>query len=154
DGDGVVTKLKVKPKTVECGIKAVFASLWNQRAVEERSFARLDHETSGMGISVVPAHDTEGDIVANSVVITRGLNTDDIIAYSLPIQKDNDLVPTPDPGTISEFTLAIFGSETRPPRFTTARFATPKPNVPALKTPVLTEAQMSQMTEIARQVEI
>jgi hypothetical protein len=32
--DGPVTKLEIKPKTPQCGIKGVFASLWNTRAID------------------------------------------------------------------------------------------------------------------------
>src|SRR6185436_4147851 len=51
--DGVTTKLEVSPKSLNCALKGTWASLWNKRAIEERSFARLDHATVGMGIAVV-----------------------------------------------------------------------------------------------------
>ncbi len=44
DDDGDV-KRKVKPKSVGCAVKGVYASLWNKRAIEERSFARIDQTT-------------------------------------------------------------------------------------------------------------
>lgn len=53
--DGVVTKIDMKPKTVRCAIKVVYASLWNTRAIEERSFVRIDHATAAMGLAVIPA---------------------------------------------------------------------------------------------------
>ena len=52
--DGVATKLDMKPKTVQCAIKGVYASLWNARAIEERSFARLDHATAAEEIRIGP----------------------------------------------------------------------------------------------------
>jgi phosphoenolpyruvate synthase/pyruvate phosphate dikinase len=153
DDGSVATKLKVEPKTIECAVKAVYASLWNQRAIEERSFAHLDHATSGMGLSVVPAHDTDGEIVGNAVVITRAVNTEDVIGYSLSVQEDDNLVTNPDPGTVAELTYAVFSDETQPPHFTTAHFATPKADVPPRKSTVLTPAQMNQIVDMSKQVE-
>jgi phosphoenolpyruvate synthase/pyruvate phosphate dikinase len=57
--DGVLTKLEVQPKTLNCALKGVWASLWNKRAIEERSFARLDHATVGMGIAIVSRYDDD-----------------------------------------------------------------------------------------------
>jgi hypothetical protein len=150
--DGPVTKLEIKPKTPQCGIKGVFASIWNTRAIEERSFARLDHATVGMGIGVVPAYDTESEVAANGVLITRAVNSD-FLAYTLSLQKDNNLVTNPDPGTISEMSFAMFGAIDRPARFTTVRFATPVKGQPALTTSVMEDAKKQQLTEMAKVVE-
>jgi hypothetical protein len=151
--DGPVTKLEIKPKTVQCAIKGVYASLWNPRAIEERSFARLDHATASMGLAVVPAYDTEAEVAANGVVITRAVNSD-FLAYTLSVQKDNNLVTNPDPGTISQMTYATFSGTSRPTNFTVARFAKPVAGGPTLTSSVLTDAQMIQLTEIAKSVEI
>lgn len=151
--DGPVTKLEIKPKTVQCAIKGVYASLWNPRAIEERSFARLDHATASMGLAVVPAYDTESEVAANGVIITRAVNSD-FLAYTLSLQKDNNLVTNPDPGTISQLTYATFSGTDRPSRFTVARFAKPTVTAAPLTTSVLTDPQMNQLTEIAKAVEI
>ena len=45
------SKLKMTPQTLQCSIKGVFASLWNLRAVAERTRARLDHATAVMGVA-------------------------------------------------------------------------------------------------------
>jgi hypothetical protein len=151
--DGLATKLEIKPKTPQCGIKGVFASLWNDRAIEERSFARLDHATAGMGIAVVPAYDTESQVASNGVIITRAVNSD-FIAYTLSLQAGNNLVTNPDPGTIAQSTVATFGDGTTPTRFSITRFATPIAGQRALATSVLPEREMNQITDIARHVEI
>jgi hypothetical protein len=151
--DGPVTKLEIKPKTVQCAIKGVYASLWNTRAIEERSFARLDHAFASMGLAVVPAYDTESEVAANGVLITRAVNSD-FLAYTLSLQKDNNLVTNPDPGTISQMTFATFSGTDRPTRFTVARFAKPTATGTPLTTSVLTEPQMIQLTELAKAVEI
>ncbi|SHG70973.1 PEP/pyruvate-binding domain-containing protein [Massilia sp. CF038] len=147
---GVVTKLKVKPKTVQCGIKAVYASLWNSRALVERSFARLDHATAGMGLSINPSY---GDELANLVLVTRVLGSD-VYGYSLSVQVGENLVTNPTPGTISEYTIASFSDPGRPPRFTPARFAKPTPTEPVRTTPILTQKQMSDIVEVARKIEV
>lgn len=151
--DGPVTKLDMKPKTVQCAIKGVYASLWNPRAIEERSFARLDHASASMGLAVVPAYDTDSEVAANGVLITRAVNSD-YLAYTLSLQKDNNLVTNPDPGTISQMTMATFGGIDRPTRFTITRFATPTKGAPVLTSSVLTEPQMGQIIELAKVVEM
>ncbi|MDK2126945.1 PEP/pyruvate-binding domain-containing protein [Parachitinimonas caeni] len=153
DGDaigGVVTKLKVKPKTVQCGIKAVYASLWNSRALVERSFARLDHATAGMGITINPSY---GDEAANLVLVTRVLGSD-VYGYSLSIQQGENLVTNPLPGTISEYTVAAFSDASRPTRFTTTRYAKPTVTDPVRTTTVLSQKQMSDIVDIAKKIEI
>jgi hypothetical protein len=150
--DGPVTKLEIKPKTPQCGIKGVYASLFNSRAIEERSFARLDHATASMGIAIVPAYDTESEVAANGVLITRAINSD-FLAYTLSLQKDNNLVTNPDPGTISQMTYGTFGDPGRPTRFTVVRYATPVAGGPALTASVLDEQRMGQVTELAKVVE-
>ncbi len=149
--DGPVTKLKVKPKSVQCGIKAVFGSLWNSRALVERSFARLDHATAGMGIAVNPSY---GDEQANLVLVTRVVGTDSVYGYSLSVQKGENLVTNPLPGTITEFDVAAFSDAARPPRFITTRYAKPTLTDPVMTTTILTEARMNEIVDIAKKVEI
>lgn len=150
--DGVATKREIKPKTPQCGIKGVFASLWNTRAIEERSFARLDHGSASMGIAVVPEYDAESEVAANGVLITRSVNSD-FLAYTLSLQQGNNLVTNPDPGTISQMTFATFSDPARPPRFTVARFATPTVGAAKLTKSVLPEATMGQIVDYSRMVE-
>lgn len=151
--DGLATKLEIKPKTPNCGMKGVFASLWNARAIEERSFARLDHTSASMGIAVVPEYDAESDEAANGVLITRAVNSD-FLAYTLGLQKGNNLVTNPEPGTIAQMTFGTFSGLDRPTRFTTTRFATPVKGQPALTSSVMTEAQMGQVIDLAKTVEV
>lgn len=152
--NGVVTKLKIRPKTPQCAIKAVYASLWNPRAIEERSFARLDHATSGMGLAIVPAYDTESDVVANGVIITRVINGENILGYTLSLQQGNNLVTNPAPGTIAQMTIVTFSADaSRPDRFTVTRFATPTLGAAPLTQSVLTEPKMAEIVAIARSVE-
>ena len=152
--NGVVTKLKIRPKTSQCAIKAVYASLWNPRAIEERSFARLDHATSGMGLAIVPAYDTESDVVANGVIITRVINGEDILGYTLSLQQGNNLVTNPAPGSIAQMTIVTFSADaSRPDRFTVTRYATPEAGSAPLTQSVLSDAKMAEVVAIARAVE-
>ncbi len=152
DKDGEV-KRKVKPKSVGCAVKGVYASLWNKRAVEERSFARIDQRTVAMGLAIVPAYDTESDVAANAVVVTRVLNTDDVFGYSLSVQQGNSLVTNPDPGTYSEVTIAGFISDDQPTSLTVTRFAKPTPQAPERTEPVLPTEQMLELVDLAKRVE-
>ena len=149
--DGVVTKLKVKPKTVQCGIKAVYASLWNSRAIVERTFGRLDHASAGMGITINPSY---GDEQANSVLVTRVAGTDAVYGYTLSTQKGENLVTNPLPGTITEFDVAAFSDFSRPPRITTTRFAKPTLTDPVMTTTILTNERMIELVDIAKTIEI
>jgi phosphoenolpyruvate synthase/pyruvate phosphate dikinase len=151
--DGGEVKRKVKPKSVLCAVKGVYASLWNKRAIEERSFARIDHSSVAMGLAIVPAYDIEAEVAANAVVVTRVLNTSDVYGYSLSVQEGNNLVTNPDPGTYSEVTIAGFISETEPVSLTITRFAKPTKESPERTEPVLAREQLLDLVDLARRVE-
>lgn len=153
DGDDGGVKRKVKPKSVGCAIKGVYASLWNKRAVEERSFARIDQTTVAMGLSIVPAYDSESDVAANAVIVTRVLNTDGVYGYSLSVQQGDNLVTNPDPGTYSEVTIAGFISDDEPTSLTVTRFAKPTRDSPERTEPVLPAPRMLELVDLAKRVE-
>ncbi len=150
---GVDTKLEVSPKTVNCALKGVWASLWNKRAIEERSFAQLDHATVGMGIAIVTKYDDEFEVVANSVIVSRVIGNEGLYGYSFSTQVGNNLVTNPEPGTYSENVIAGFIEEARPPTFTVTRYATPAKGAAALKTRVLDDDQMAELLAITRGIE-
>ena len=150
--DGV--KLKVKPKTLSCAIRGVFASLWNKRAIDERTYARLDHRTALMGIAIVPKYDLKAPIAANAVVITRVVATDNVYGYTFAAQRGNLLVTNPEPGTLAENIVAAFNEPGEAASFAVTRHATPVAGQPPLKTTVLPEAAMRQLVEITRTAEI
>ena len=152
-GGDVDTKLEVQPKTLNCAVKAVWASLWNKRAIEERSFARLDHATVGMGIAVVAKYDAEADVAANSVVVTRVINNEGLYGYSFASQVGNNLVTNPEPGTYAENVIAGFIGDGKPPTFTVTRYATPTPNALPRTTRVMPNTTMSKLLDLTRAVE-
>ena len=135
-----------------CAVKGVYASLWNQRAIEERSFARIDQSTASRWAAIVPAYDTESEVAANAVVITRVLNTEDVFGYSLSVQEGNNLVTNPDPGTYSEVTMAGLGVRDEP-----ARSPSPAcqagPGRPERTAPVLSREQMLALVDAGRRAE-
>ncbi|HET9238330.1 MAG TPA: PEP/pyruvate-binding domain-containing protein [Oligoflexus sp.] len=150
---GELPKMKVKPKTFACAIKGVYASLWNKRAIEERNFARIDHASIAMGLAILPSYDTESPVVANSVVVTRVINSRDVYGYTLSIQKDNNTVTNPLPGSWSEQTIYAVSGYDEPPSLTTLRFAKPLPESPVMTTTVLPRETTIQMALMARKVE-
>ncbi len=152
--DGLATKLEMSPKTLNCALKGVWASLWNKRAIEERSFARLDHATVGMGIAVVSRYDDEHEIVANQVIVTRVINNEGLFGYSFSTQVGNNLVTNPEPGSYAENVIAGFVDATRPPTFTVTRFATPAANAPKLTSRILGDDQMRSILDITRKAEV
>ncbi|QIG38705.1 hypothetical protein G5T42_03730 [Microbacterium sp. 4R-513] len=153
DADDGEVKRKVKPKSVGCAIKGVYASLWNKRAVEERSFARIDQTTVAMGLAIVPAYDTDSEVAANTVIVTRVLNTQDVYGYSLSVQLGNNLVTNPDPGTYSEVTVAGFYSDDEPISLTITRFAKPARDTAERTDAVLPRDRMLDLIDIAKRVE-
>lgn len=153
DSDGNEVKRKVKPKTLACAIKGVYASLWNKRAIEERSFARIDHATAAMGLAIVPVYDAESEVAANAVAITRVLNTTGVYGYTLSLQDGNNLVTNPDPGTWSEVTIAALGVGEEPTSLTITRYAKPSPEAPERTEPVLPREKMLGLVDIVVAVE-
>jgi hypothetical protein len=131
----------------------VYASLWNKRAVEERSFARIDHASAGMGLSLVQRYKERDKIAANSVLVTRVLNSAGVFGYTFASQKGNNVVTNPAPGTQSESIIAAFipGS---PTTFTVTRFAKPNPSMPALTETVMPQAKLLEMLDITQTIEL
>jgi hypothetical protein len=106
-----------------------------------------------MGLAIVGAYDTESDVTANAVIITRVLNTDAVYGYSISVQEGNNLVTNPDPGTSAEVTIAAIGVDNEPTSFTVTRYATPTKGAPARTKPVLTRAQMLTLVQLAARIE-
>jgi len=106
-----------------------------------------------MGIAIVPAYDTESDVAANAVVVTRVLNTQDVYGYSLSVQQGNNLVTNPDAGTWSEVTIAGFYSDDEPISLTVTRFAKPAHDASERTDAVLPRGRMLEIVDIAKRVE-
>ncbi len=157
-GEEVSTKLTMKPKTLECALLGVYASLWNKRAVEERSFKGINHNTVGMGIAVNPTYnflETKQLVeVGNGVVISKVLSAANIYGYTYTIQDGENLATNPNPGTQAEITLANFLTPNEPITFSTLNFAKPKKNLPTLTKKVLSDEMMKDIVRITQHIEM
>ncbi|MCU0690799.1 MAG: PEP/pyruvate-binding domain-containing protein [Polyangiaceae bacterium] len=153
DSSGVETKLEMSPKTLACAIKGAYASTWNVRAISERSFARLDHATAGMGLAINAKYDAESDVAANSVAVTRVVGSDGLAGYTFANQVGNNLVTNPTPGTVAESIVAAYSGEFGDPSFMVVRHATPVAGQPPLEGTVYAQDQLMAIFRITRQVE-
>jgi Pyruvate phosphate dikinase, AMP/ATP-binding domain/Lamin Tail Domain len=88
-------------RTVADGLRAVWASLWDERAYEERALANIDQSQVAMGVLIHEAYN--GVERANGVVMSRDLH-DPIRASVVTInaQAGEASVTNPAPGVTSE----------------------------------------------------
>ncbi len=88
-------------KPVFDAVRAVWASLWNFRAFEERSYRGIDHFKVGVAILV---HHSFPDEEANGVALTGNMFDDSEPAFYINVQAGEDSVVKPDPGvTVDSF---------------------------------------------------
>jgi hypothetical protein len=106
-----------------------------------------------MGLAIVRRYSESSEIAANSVVVTRVLNSSGVYGYSFGSQVGNNVVTNPAPGTLSETIIAAFLPDVAP-SFTVTRFAKPTVDGAALDHTVMTPAQMQTMLDIAQAVEL
>lgn len=85
-------------KTIERAIKKVWASLWNWRAFEERSYYKIDHLSCAMGILV---HRSFPDEDANGVVITKNLYNANP-GFIINVQFKEYSIVFPEPGVLHD----------------------------------------------------
>lgn len=155
--EGVATKREMFPTTILCAVKGVYASLWNKRAVEERSFAHIIPGSAAMGLAINQSYDfrdkTEGiNEIANAVVITRILNTEGIYGYQISLNTDDNLVTNPTPNTQSEINLATFiGNEKS--EYTILQYAKPVASAPALKNSLVSQDVKNRIVNLVRALE-
>lgn len=109
-GAGLYTSKSAKKgnpnKTIEEAIQKVWASLWNWRAFEERSYFKIDHLSCAMGILV---HRSFPDEDANGVMITRNLYNDNE-GYTINVQFGEESIVFPEPGVLHDQIILFDGS--------------------------------------------
>jgi pyruvate, water dikinase len=94
-------------ETIVDEIRKVWASLWNFRAFEERTFWRIPHDAVQMGVTVHPNVDGE---LANGVAITRNIYDASWPGFYINAQVGEDLVTNPDPlSTPEEMLVSAIG---------------------------------------------
>ncbi len=85
-------------KTIEKAIKKVWASLWNWRAFEERSYYKIVHTSCAMGILV---HRSFPDEDANGVLITKNLYNSNP-GFIINVQYKEYSIVFPEPGILHD----------------------------------------------------
>lgn len=85
-------------KTIDKAIKKVWASLWNWRAFEERSYYNIVHTTCAMGILV---HRSFPDEDANGVLITKNLYNSNP-GFIINVQYKEYSIVFPEPGILND----------------------------------------------------
>jgi hypothetical protein len=156
---GVTTKETMKPDTLSCAIKGVYASLWNQRAIEERNFARINQHSVGMALAVNMSYDfrddSEGiDEIGNAVIVTRVINSKGVYGYRLSLNTDDNLVTNPTPNTQSEILIASFLEFKEDPKFSFMQFAKTNPKSEAKTAPMFGDNIYKTLIRVAQRVEL
>jgi hypothetical protein len=87
--------------TVADGLRTVWASMWDQRAYDERELARIDHAKAAMGVLIHNAFDQVER--ANGVAVSRDV-LDPIRggAFTIDAQVGEAAVTNPAPGVVSD----------------------------------------------------
>jgi hypothetical protein len=80
-------------------VQKVFASLWNDRAFEEREFWRIDHRDTAMGVLVLPSYRDER---ANGVAVTLDVLYQQEGYSYVNAQVGEDMVTNPQAHSIPE----------------------------------------------------
>ena len=94
-------------RTIERGLKRVWASLWNFRAYEEREYYQIPQDQVAIGILVTPAFPNEA---ANGVAFTGDPIGGSEVGYVVNVQIGDHSVVLPDPGVLPELDILEMNS--------------------------------------------
>lgn len=95
------------PKSIRKALKNVWASLWSERAFDERCNAGIDHSTVGMAILVHRSFPSE---YANGVAITRNLYRDFEFGFVVNMQAGDQSLVKPEGEATCEQFISYFNS--------------------------------------------
>ena len=155
--EDVETKEDMNPDSMTCAIKGVYGSLWNKRAVEERSYKNIDSSNAAMALAVVPSYNILKDQgfakEGNSVIITRVINSHSIYGYTMSTQIGDSLVTNPTPGTQTEVAIATFDDSSGEVAYTYTQYAKPDAAQPAHTAPLYSAKRMDDVVRLVQHVE-
>ncbi len=129
-------------KTIENAIRKVWASLWNWRAFDERSYFKIDHRSCAMGILVHRSFPQED---ANGVLITRNLYNENP-GFIINVQFKEYSIVYPEPGILHD-QIMLFAWSLNPDQKFTPEYLTLS-NVPELNgSRVMSDAELEELGE-------
>lgn len=128
-------------RTIERGLRRVWASLWNFRAWEERAYYGVDHLAAGMAILVTPAFPDER---ANGVAFSGNPLSPAAREYVVNVQLGDTSVVLPDPGVLPERDVLDVDAEGR---VAAIRRVRPSSLVPP-GTHVLADAELRELGDV------
>lgn len=132
-------------KTIDRAIKKVWASLWNWRAFEERSYYNIVHTSCAMGILV---HRSFPDEDANGVLITKNLYNSNP-GFIVNVQYKEISIVFPEPGVLHD-QLILFTWSVVPNQDFMVEYLTFS-NVPELNgETVMTDAELMELGTYAK----
>jgi pyruvate, water dikinase len=115
-------------------ISKVFASVWNFRAYEERTYWNIDHSAVRMGCAINQAFTDE---LANGVLITENVANPAIYGMYVNVQLGDVSVTNPTQGALPEI-FSILGDTDH--EISRQRFSTLSPD-----TPILSESEIQSL---------
>lgn len=128
-------------KPIEKAIKAVWASLWDERAFAERQYFKIDQHSVAMGILI---HRAFGAELSNGVAVTRHLYREDYPAYTINVQVGEVSVVTPPDSVTCDEAIIGLGEVTGSNEVAVEYIG--RSNLSKGK-PVLTNAQITLLTK-------
>ena len=128
-----------KERTIERGLRKVWASQWNFQAFELRSWYGLPEDDVGMAVLVTPAFLNQA---ANGVALTGNPVDPDDNRYQVTVQPGEASVVLPEPGEVPELDLVAIESDGTV-SVTRARASSLSP-----ERPVMSEEELGQLARI------
>jgi phosphoenolpyruvate synthase/pyruvate phosphate dikinase len=130
-------------KVASAQVRKVWASVWNWRAFEERSYWNIDHHSVRMAVAVHQAFPEEA---ANGVLITQNIVDPIVAGMYVNVQKGEVSVTNPEGGALPEvFSIIPAPAGTQNVR---RSYSTLSPSAP-----ILTDAEIQNLFGAARKIQ-